>query len=350
MRMLWRPAYELKGNGYGYTTHQKNLKAALERREDVEFVEREEDADVAVDITMPSNYRRTSSSALDVLYTMYETQTLPDDWKKPLDYPDLIVVPNSHNFRLFSYYTHTPIEIVYEGINAEKFELRKRELPGEEPFVFLWIGASNPRKGYQHLSYAWGLFCKKFPEIAKNCVLIMKTTQETKAERLEQYPVALSNGGRSKVFVDTRDYSLSDLIELYHYSHAFLFPSMGEGWGLTLHEAMATGLPAIYTNYSAMRDWVPKKYAYPLKYEMKKIRTLKNTGHGQEVHHETYAASADIEHLVRRMAYVYDNYQDAAIRGYKAGEIVRRQTWDKSADSFVKAIGKHIDSRERVAV
>lgn len=348
MKILWKPSYNLIGNGYGYTTHQKNLKAALGRRTDVEFVESETDADVTVDITMPSNFTRTEGDAVDVLYTMYETQTLPEDWIPSLREPDLLIVPNRHNEALFKNYTKVPVRVVWEGMNTEAFSLKKREFPADRPFVFFWFGASNPRKGYQHMSLAWGRFCSKFPEIAENCVLVMKTTQETKAERVERYPVQLPNGKKSLVMVDTRNYSIEELIELYHYSHAFVFPSMGEGWGLTLHEAMSTGLPALYTDYSAMRDWVPRKYAYPLKYKMKKIRTLKNTPEGQKVHHETYAASPDIDYLVRKMAYVYEHYEEAAEKGMKAAEVVRGITWDTSADSFIKAVRPFV--KEKIAL
>ncbi|MCF7952003.1 MAG: hypothetical protein K9L57_10245, partial [Spirochaetaceae bacterium] len=104
----------------------------------------------------------------------------------------------------------------------------------------------------------------------------------------------------------------------------------------------------IYTNYSAMRDWVPRKYAYPLRFEMKKIRTLRPTPDGgQEVHHYTYAASADVEQLVRKMAQVYEDYSAAAEKGMKASEIVSGITWDTSAESFLETVEAQME-REAV--
>ena len=50
---------------------------------------------------------------------------------------------------------------------------------------------------------------------------------------------------------DIKNYWIDDkekwpgLVQMYHHAHAFCFPSMGEGFGLTLAEAMATGLPVI---------------------------------------------------------------------------------------------------------
>lgn len=348
MKIFWRPNYELKGNGYGYTMHQKNLRAALEKREDVSFTSDVASADVAVSITMPTNFAPLPG-VFNVLYTMYETATLPADWVAPLRTPDLLVVPNMHNFRLFTSYVDTPTVVVWEGIDPDVWRFHRRARPHGRRFVFLWIGASNPRKGYQHVATAWGLFCQRFPEFAQHCALIMKTTQDTKPPRLEKYPVKLSNGGVGMSFVDTRDYSLEGLVGLYQHAHAFLFPSMGEGWGLTLHEAMATGLPSIYTNYSAMKDWVPKKYAWPLRFRMTPIQTLRPSGNGhREVHHRTAAASADVDQLVRYMARLYEHYEEALKLGEQGATVVRKITWASSAEAFVNKINNAM-KQEQVA-
>ena len=38
--------------------------------------------------------------------------------------------------------------------------------------------------------------------------------------------------------------------DLYARAHVFVLPTLGEGWGLPIHEAMAMGLPVITTNHS----------------------------------------------------------------------------------------------------
>jgi glycosyltransferase involved in cell wall biosynthesis len=177
--------------------------------------------------------------------------------------------------------------------------------------------------------------------------MIMKTTQITKEERLLNIPVTLPGGGKAPTFFDSRDYSLDELTDLYKFAHAFVFPTMGEGWGLTLHEAMATGLPAIYTPYSAPADWVPRKYAYPVRFKMQKIETHKNLKNGGIVkHHTTEAASAYIGDIVQKMRRIYTRYDEALDKGRKASQRVRRITWDASAASFIEKIAPYSEARD----
>src|SRR6185295_2786220 len=46
-----------------------------------------------------------------------------------------------------------------------------------------------------------------------------------------------------------------DLARLYHEAHCFVLPTRGEGFGMPILEAMATGLPVIVTGYSGHLDF-----------------------------------------------------------------------------------------------
>ena len=334
MTIHWTADYSMTGNGYGYTMHQRNLRAALE----AEGVVMSHDADVAVHIVTPPSFEPIEGK-YNILYTMYEMAALPADWPDKLAGADLIVVPNMHNYHLFRRYTDRPIEVVWEGVKPDVFTLEKRTMPTDKRFRFLWLGASNPRKGYEQVCHAWERLLKKHPELLGKVELYLKTTQPSQESR--NFNVM----GSFAIF-DNRDVPVEELVSLYHSAHCFLFPSMGEGWGLTLHEAMSTGIPAIYTPWSAMVDWVPRKYAYPLKFQLRDIDTVKTTG---ERYHKAPAAYADVDHLVSRMYQVYARYDDAAKKGYEAGKVVRGITWERSAREFIDKIGKHVNWRSNAA-
>ena len=182
-----------------------------------------EDSEVAVSIVTPEQFKPIPGK-FNILYTMYECSTIPDHWIEPLQQADLIVVPCTHNKRLFKNYTKVPIEVCWEGVDVSKFTYKDRSKLKQDPFVFLWVGASNPRKGYEHVVISWRLFTEKHPDW--NCILYMKTTQLTREERL------VNVGGNA--FVDTRFLPLEKeagdkiptLVDLYHMAHAFLLPSM----------------------------------------------------------------------------------------------------------------------------
>jgi len=48
------------------------------------------------------------------------------------------------------------------------------------------------------------------------------------------------------------------LYKLYNAGDCFLFPTMGEAFGLTAIEAMSCGLPIIYTDFGGQLDFVPE--------------------------------------------------------------------------------------------
>ena len=55
------------------------------------------------------------------------------------------------------------------------------------------------------------------------------------------------------------------LAEMYRGADAFVLPTRGEGWGLPIAEAMASGLPVIATNFSGPTAFLTDDNSYPLR-------------------------------------------------------------------------------------
>lgn len=388
MRLHWAASYYVDaGVALGYATHQRMLKAGLERQ-GVEF---DEKAQVAVHIVTPEVFEPIPGK-YNILYTMYECNKLPPHWVPPLAGADLIVVPCTQNKLLFSGYTDKPIDVCWEGVEVDKFGYVERDPGqlvnkritmyenGETPyevekewrvfddnhtFTFLWVGASNMRKGYQHVIEAWRIWNNKHPELANRTQLYMKTTQESdNEERIIGYkngePVRQAMP-KERVFkagnavVDTRklpftrEGDVPGLVDLYQKADAFMLPSMGEGFGLTLAEAMSTGLPSIFTPWGGPVDFADKTCAYPVKYKMKRVwieavdpetRARRPTGESNS------AASANCRDIFRQMERIYFGYEKALEKGRRAAERIREGfTWDISARSFMKIVARRTDEQ-----
>jgi glycosyltransferase involved in cell wall biosynthesis len=314
---------------------------------------------------------------------MYECTSLPQKWIAPLAKADLIVVPCKQNKYLFEKYTKNPVEVCSEGVEVDKYTYFERMFPVERPFVYLWLGATNPRKGTDHVIMAWELLNKYWydhdNEVRKKILLVMKTTQE--ADRECPIEIIIKNGGildrkreiiekkimlpavremsiAGNVILDTRRLPVlpegqpnfnypQSLQEVYHSAHCFLLPTRGEGFGLTLAEAMSTGLPCIYTPWSGPVDFCNDTMAYPLKFKFSPVKTIQLNKDGTKtISHESTAADADVLHMVRRMIQVYKDYDLALQKGKRAAEHIRKGfTWDISAASMIKIIEKYTNER-----
>ncbi len=357
MKLHWTNVLEMSAIGFGYTTHQLRLREALVRQ-GVEFTD---DADIEVSIVPAGDFIPVRKK-FNVLYTMYESTTIPDGWIKRIQGADLIVVPCKQNKDLFSRYTKRPVEVCWEGVEVDKFVYKERFFPTSRPFIYLWFGATNERKGYKHTIVAWHIFREKYPELIDKTQLIMKTTQMSEGERIIGYKKGKSIKKKMPVervfkadnaIVDTRklpvlrDDKLPGLVDLYHDVHAFVLPSMGEGFGLTLAEAMATGLPCIYTPWSGPRDFIDSNRGYPVKWKFAEIKAMTPMPDGSmQIKHHSTAASADPNSIVQRMIQIYSDYDTALKKGKRASKFINKYiTWDISAMSFIKLIEKYTGER-----
>jgi glycosyltransferase involved in cell wall biosynthesis len=347
LQIAWTKIMEGAGNAFGYSNHQKQLRLALERQ-GVEF---DHSADIQVTIVPACSFDPIPNK-INVLYTMYESVDIPQDWIEKLDLADLIVVPCEHNRRIFQRYTKKPVVVCLEGTKPDVFTYRERHFPAMPPFKYLWFGASNPRKGYEHMIIAWQIFNNTYPEIAQNCELYMKTTQLDVRERIIGYKdgepiMAVMPSERifqaENAIVDTRRLPEDELVKIYHDAHCFVFPTMGEGFGLTLAEAMSTGLPCIYTPWSGPVDFISGREGYKLKFRFKEVKSK----FPDKPEHITMAASPDVNDIVRQMVRVYHDYDIALDRGKKAAERIRKEiTWDISAKRFIDILNSFISKKE----
>ena len=225
--------------------------------------------------------------------------------------------------KLSDYFDPNKIFVVPHGVE-EWVKYRDRKLRPKH-FRYLWIGAANPRKGYQELIYTWhaaGL------DLLPQIELYIKTTRVPNVT-LQQ---------NRNVILDSRNLSRKELIDLYYEAHCFVFPTRGEGFGLTLAEAMATGLPCIATGCSGETEFFDDNVGWTLKYKMGEA-DVKSWIHGDMG--KTTVAYPEMSDLLDKMAWIHENYGVALIKGKKGSIKIRSEyTWDNSARKLKEAFDR----------
>lgn len=116
------------------------------------------------------------------------------------------------------------------------------------PFV-LAVGNLQPRKNLLRLIAAYARMTHAHPERKEQLVLVGKAQwRETELSQL------IRDLGIADRVIFTGYVSDDDLISLYNHAAAFAYPSLYEGFGLPVLEAMACGAPVLTSNVTSIPE------------------------------------------------------------------------------------------------
>ena len=146
------------------------------------------------------------------------------------------------------------IRVTYPGVSSryrpqsamQTAAVRKKyNLP--RPF-FLFVGSWEPRKNIPRLIDAFRIFCRDAPE-EYDLVLVGPTGSGEQEVRERILDLGLEDRVRTPGFVPDED-----MPSLYAAAEALVFPSLGEGFGFPIIEAMACGTPVIISRASCLPE------------------------------------------------------------------------------------------------
>ncbi len=132
-----------------------------------------------------------------------------------------------------------------EGMAREEGEGRRNALIPRAPYV-LCVAHTYPHKNVHTLVEAFGIMGSE-----TGCNLVLVGTEQ----RGEPLVVkALSTCGRGGRVIRLKGLDRRDLIALYQGASVFAFPSLYEGFGLPILEAMTAGVPVVTMDVGPMRE------------------------------------------------------------------------------------------------
>jgi glycosyltransferase involved in cell wall biosynthesis len=180
-------------------------------------------------------------------YTRCGEVILPDTMKEPMNKCDAIFVASTSAQASFAEQLNVPVYVLSGGVDLNLFSYIERDYQ-VDPFVFLHAGSTDWRKGSD---IACEAFKVAFDGIV-NVRLVIMTPGETPMflELREKY-----KSDRRYVFKVNPVSNRAEMAQKYYANaHCLVYPSIMEGWGRCLAEAMATGMPVVCFRASSMLD------------------------------------------------------------------------------------------------
>lgn len=159
--------------------------------------------------------------------------------------------------------------IIFNGIDTQKFssqangleaELKQRLKITGNP-VYLSIGGIEPRKNSLKLIQAFSQVLAIHPQ-AQLIIAGGDTLFDYEPYRVQFFTLVKQHKitiGESLILPGV--IADRDLPVLYRCADAFIFPSVKEGWGLVLLEAIASGIPVVTSNIPPFTEFLAEKSA-----------------------------------------------------------------------------------------
>lgn len=143
------------------------------------------------------------------------------------------------------------VNVIYNGVNSEHFYPRgsdeifdvRERYNLEKPFI-ISVGSLDPRKNFNGLIKAWNRLPNHINK-AHNLVIVGGSADKFSFELNEKPDSSVQFLG----YVES-----NQLPALYSAAEFFVYPSLFEGFGLPVLEAMACGTPVITSNTTALKE------------------------------------------------------------------------------------------------
>ncbi|MDA8295484.1 MAG: glycosyltransferase [Actinomycetota bacterium] len=280
----------------------------------------------------PPDFSPSSADHLVVIQP-WEFGVFPAEWIGPIrDLVDELWVPTTwvRDCAMQSGIDRDKVFVVPNGVDTERFTPNgpKYPLRTQKSTRFLYVGGCIERKGVDVLLETYLTTFSRNDDV---CLVIKPYGSNTiyRGLNLEDdiRRAAASNGPEIEL-IDS-DLDLDEISALYRSCTALVHPYRGEGFGLPIAEAMASGLPVVTTNGGACLDYCDESVGWLIDSRVVPtvVPPLTPTGRGW------WWLEPTREHLAAAMQQVAADHTTAHARGTQGRvRILESFTWRHAAE------------------
>jgi glycosyltransferase involved in cell wall biosynthesis/GT2 family glycosyltransferase len=261
---------------------------------------KEDEKNIGLMFSYPGYINELNDYNLKCIYTGCDTNIPYYEFFEQCNKADIVFTPSllSKSFMIGGGITK-PIFVFPHGVNTNVFKYVEREFNTinniDDTFVFLYCGECSDRKGTFQLLEAFNKIVKN-----NNVKLILKSNEDVEHEasiKIKNYIV--NNGLEKNVEYIRKNESQEKIFELMSKSHCYVYPSRADSFGMTVIEAMATGLPIIMNEKLGCEENIKGRYF--------KIKSEQVNVSGHPFLCGDWSES-DVDDLSKKMLYVKNNF------------------------------------------
>lgn len=156
---------------------------------------------------------------------------------------------------------HVPVEVVYQNPSHNILSIKTgeastvlRTLGLESKMYVLHTGFFDPRKNLPKLVEAFAVFLEHSENKGMRLVLAGEPGPETEGSVYWRVKETARQLGISELVIFPGYVSSTDLKELYTHASMYVFPSVDEGFGIPVLEAMAHDVPVVVSNRGSLME------------------------------------------------------------------------------------------------
>ncbi len=282
-----------------------------------------------------------------------------EQWIKNVDSADYLVAYSQFgkDAAKAAYHEVKDMEVIPHGANFTEF----KPLPEEEvkkfrqmyfgqhadKFVVTNLNRNQHRKDIPRTIAAFKEFRKKVPESILYLHMAAKDQGWDLLEVIKAYGFDIK---KDIIFPENfgpnQGYPRQVVNMIYNASDLVVSTTLGEGWGLSWVEAMATKTPVLMPNNTAMTENITEDRGYT-------CDSGTNAGLYTVLPHdnEIVRPLVDVDDMAAKMVHIYENYDEAIIKAETAYNWVKETlNWqgnvgDMWVDVFDKAYGELIEEQ-----